>query len=688
MTLHARQTLEYLSSNRRKDIIDSLKPMTSQLTFRLLGKPQVELDGAPVTGFISAKAQALLYYLVVTGHPHTRAALAGLLWGDMADAQAGKNLRNALSNLRSLVGPYLLIARDQVALNPDAPHWTDVKAFVSALGDKIWEKDLATLHRAVELYQGDFLEGFYVGEALAMEEWILGRRSLMTGLVIQALQALVLGHLEREEYAAGIEYANRLLAIEPWREETHRQLMLLLAKSRQRSAALAQYETCRKVLKAELDAEPMPETTALYQRIKSAAAPLPHNLPPQLTPMVGRQSELAEISRFFANPNEQLLTLVGPGGIGKTYLALQAASRCIDSEISFDLRFSDGVFFVPLAGIGAGGAEGGEPSLVSAMADAFKISFQGPVHPQAQLLSYLRDKDILLILDNFDHLIGAARQLGDILRLAPKVKLLVTSRVRLNLQDEWLLELKGLDCPSRADIPAQAALAYSAVALFVQQARRVQAGFVLSDAETPDVIRICQLMEGVPLGIELAASWVRVLSCKEIAAEIEKSIDFLTSALQDVSERHRSLRAVFDHSWNLLSSTEQQVFRRLAVFRGGFQREAAAQVVGVSLPLLAGLVDKSLLRRNATGRYEVHDLLRQYAEEILQTDAAECEQVNNAHCCYYAALISAHREQLKGEEMAAALAVLDAERENVRAAWNWAVSHRMVEQVNLFMECL
>ncbi len=347
------------------------------------------------------------------------------------------------------------------------------------------------------------------------------------------------------------------------------------------------------------------------------------------------------------------------------------------------MRFSDGVFFVPLAAVSPLGAD--QPSLIAAMAEVLKFSFQGPVHPQAQMLNYLREKDMLLILDNFDRLIGEARQLVDILRLAPRVKLLVTSRVRLNLQEEWLLEVKGLDYPPTLDTPVDVASACSAVSLFVQQARRVQAGFELTPAETPDVIRICQLVEGAPLGIELAASWLRLLSCREIVTEIQKSLDFLTTSLQDMPERHRSLRAVFDYSWNLLSEEEQLIFRRLSVFRGGFKREAAAKILGVSLPLLAGLVDKSLLWRDATGRYEIHDVLRQYAEEKLQTDPPEADQVCDAHCRYYAELMYEHREALKGGDMNVALTALNAERENVRAAWNWAVSRRKAVEMNLFM---
>jgi predicted ATPase len=310
------------------------------------------------------------------------------------------------------------------------------------------------------------------------------------------------------------------------------------------------------------------------------------------------------------------------------------------------------------------------------------------VHPQAKLLNYLRDKELLLLLDNFEHLTNQARQLADILRLAPKVKALVTSRIRLNLQQERLIEVKGLDVPTSPEAVADPANEYSAIKLFVQQAQRIKSGFGLSEAERGAVIRICQLVEGAPLGIELAASWLRVLSCAEIVIEIEKGLDFLTTNWQNVPERHRSLRAVFDYSWNLLAPGERASFAKLVVFQSGFQREAAAQVADASLTLLADMVDKSLLRRAATGRYELHDLLRHYAEEKLRADEALYAQVRNAHCRYYAELMSQHRAELQGDDVSAPLPELDAERENVRAAWNWAVSQRRVEELNILMDCL
>ncbi len=659
--------------------------MSKTLTLRLLGTPEVKLDDKPVTGFISSKAQALLFYLAVTDGAHAREALAALLWGDMPTRQASKNLRNVLSNLRALVGEHLVISRERVAFAQDAPYWLDVELFLKALGDDASKQDPQNLHRAVELVQGDFLDGFYAGDTLGFEEWVLGKRSLLNTLMVQALHTLVVKHLERQEYAAGIEYANRLLAIEPWREETHRHLMLLYARSRQRSAALAQYEICKRVLRQELDAAPLPETTALYERIASTAAPPPHNLPPQLTPLVGRAQELAQIAAYLNNPAAQLITLVGAGGMGKTRLALHVAERSIDPEMNLDAPFADGVFLIPLSDAAA--SEDARGALFQTIADTLGVELKSKLPAQAQLLNYLRDKSALLILDNFEQFVSEARALSDILRYAPRVRVIATTRVRLNLKHEYLLEIGGLEYPVLRGLPLDAMLDYSGISLFVQCAQRARSNFELTEENALDVARICGLVEGAPLGIELAASWLRMLSPQEIASEIEASLDFLVTAAQDAPERHRSVRAVFEYSWNLLSPREQEIFRSLAVFRGGFDRDAAAQVVGASLPVLAGLVDKSLLRRSAAGRYAIHELLHLYANEKLSQDK-ENERVHDAHCRYFAELLTRHQAQLQSEDVGSALTALGAERENVRAAWSWAVSHRRVREMNLFMECL
>ncbi|MGH8631367.1 MAG: ATP-binding protein, partial [Burkholderiales bacterium] len=352
------------------------------------------------------------------------------------------------------------------------------------------------------------------------------------------------------------------------------------------------------------------------------------NLPTPPTPLIGRERELAEMARLLGDPQCRLLTLAGPGGIGKTRLAIEAADHQREA-------FADGAHFVSLAPIRS--AE----FIVPAIADAIGFAFYGAEDPKAQLLNYLSGKAPLLVLDNLEHLLEGVALLAEILERGPAVKLLATSRERLNLHGEWVLDIQGLPFPDEAG--SAEVEGYSAVALFVQTARRAHVDFVLAAEERPAVARICRLVEGMPLGIELAAAWVRTLSCREIAQEIERNLadprqgmDFLAASMRDVPERHRSIRAAFDHSWNLLSAEEQQVMRQLSVFRGGFRREAAEQVAGATLPLLSALVDKSLLRRTEAGRFDLHELVRQYAAAQLQADPQDefvtCERFSH----YYA----------------------------------------------------
>lgn len=715
--------------------------MMPELQFSVLGKLQINLDGQPVTGFVSSKVQALLCYLAITGMPQDRGTLATLLWGDMPDTEARTNLRLALSNLRKLVGAYLDISRETVLFNRNSPYWLDVERFQIALTqfqsvqNSSAGASLDLLRQAVELYRGDFLEGFAVRDALAFEEWLLAQRERLRQMTLQALHTLAMQHTARGEYAAGIDYTTRLLTIEPWQEEGHRQLMLLLTKSGQRSAALAQYETCRRILEEELGVEPTPETTALYERLKAAGTPRPHNLPPQPTPFVGRERELAQISWCLEQSHYRLVTLVGPGGAGKTRLALQVVAEQLSG-------FREGGFYVSLAAVTS------SELMVTTIAAALNFPLSGPTDPRQQLLDYLQPKELLLLLDNFEQLLTPGQKNGSsvdfvaaLLRTAPQLKLLITSRERLNLQEEWVIEVEGLAYPSKgaeewrsrgaekeetgkrgdeeAKLPdgrekllpphyqslnptGRTSLAaapspnlptslspylhhYSALALFVQQAHRVKTDFAVTETNQGDVIRLCQLVDGMPLGLELAATWLPVMSCQEIVTEIEHDLDFLATSLRNIPERHRSMRAVFESSWHLLSEKEQEVFRRLAVFRGGFQREAAIEVAGATLSLLLALLNKSLLRRDAAGRYDMHELVRQYAVEKLAQTPAEKAETEAKHAAYYAYVMQQQDEQLRSSHQLESVHEIERELENIQAAWQWAISRTRLDLIGQFI---
>ena len=393
-------------------------------------------------------------------------------------------------------------------------------------------------------------------------------------------------------------------------------------------------------------------------------------IPLSSDPLIGRDFELAQITRLLQEPQCRLLTLTGAGGIGKTRLGWESAFRQQD-------MFESGAVFVNLAPLT------GLAQMVTAIADALGFVLYNASDRGEQLISHLREKEVLLFLDNFEHLLNDAdcvAFVSDLLNGALSVKLLVTSREPLQLQAEWVFEVRGLPVPSVKE--ANPLEASSAGRLFVQRARQALAGFELKDEDLPAVRQICQLVDGMPLAIGLAAGWIRTLTCTEIAHEIQANINFLTSSARDVAERHRSIRATFDYSWKLLSAEEQLVLQRLSVFKGGFTREAAEQAAGASLVVLSALVSKSLLQRTNTGRYGLHELVRQYSGEHLMRNEAEYLAAQDRHGEYYTTLLKRRGIGFKGIEQPAIGAELAAEIANLRQAWHWTSERGQAFQVS------
>lgn len=651
--------------------------MPGELEIRFLGGLQILQNGHPLTSFVSNKVPALLAYLAANPRPHPRETLAALLWGELSEPDAKNNLRQALSNLRKTVSPYLHITRDTVAFDASRPHILDVIEFTRGLQSSA---PLATLQTALSLYHGDFLQGFVVREAPMFEEWLYAERVRYREMALQGLQTLGRLHATRGDYPQAIHAATRLLALDPWREETHRQLMLLHARHGQRTAALAQYETCRKVLATELGVEPSADTNALYARLRAAGETIPHNLPPQPGEFFGRGEELAKLETQLLNPTCRLLTLLGPGGIGKTRLALQSAAHVLQRGL-----FLDGVYFVSLEGVD-------DPALLAAaIAEACQLSAPGHPSPQTQVATYLRDREVLLILDNFEQLLAFATGsptaataetgwISTLLQTAPWLKILVTSHVRLNLQWEWVMNVDGLDYPSETR-PHAPDTETSAVQLLLARAQAARQDFALSPAVAPALSRISQLLEGTPLALELAAAHLRHFTPDEVAQEIAQNLDFLTAHYQDLPARQRSLRAAFAYSWRLLSPQEQRVFAALAYFRGGFTSEAAHQVAEAGRRTLAALEDKSLLRREATGRYHLHALLRQYALEKANEQPFTRQQ---AFVHYFGAFLQARATGLLGPAQRQILTEIRQEMDNLRAAWQGALAEPST--LRLFVE--
>lgn len=395
-------------------------------------------------------------------------------------------------------------------------------------------------------------------------------------------------------------------------------------------------------------------------------------LPAQATAFIGRGDDLGELKDLLADPDCRLLTLVGPGGSGKTRLAIEAARESSDG-------FADGVHFVGLDSVGS------TDLVVPAIADAVAFSLRGQDDPRAQLLRHLNGKSLLLILDNFEHLLAAAGLLGDMLSQAAGLKVLVTSREILNLREEWVRTIGGMSFPINGDV--RNLDDYDAVRLFVEHAHRVKQGFSLEDERT-HVVRICQLVEGLPLAIELAASWLKLMSCGDIVSEVQRSLDFLETSLRNVPTRHRSIRAVFDQSWRLLTDEEREVFKRLSAFQASFDRKAAAEVTGASLQLLSALVDKSLLKSLPDGRYKIHELLRQYAAEKLAESFENASQVRDRCCAYYMGFLESQLARAARGQQLQMAAEVEAELENIRACWTWAVDQGNAEQLRKVVPAL
>ncbi|MBI5302036.1 MAG: tetratricopeptide repeat protein [Chloroflexi bacterium] len=663
------------------------------LALSLLGAFQAMLDGEPITSFESHKVRALLAYLAVENdRPHARETLAGLLWPDFPNREALRNLRLALSNLRQAIGdhraipPFLLITRDTIQFNAasdytlDAMTWLLQTTVQSPILHSV-QDSVSNLQSLVSTYRGKFLDGFSCDSA-PVEEWLLLKREQIGQQVLRTLRDLTAHSEERGEYELAQNYARQQLELEPWDEHAHGQLMRALAYSGLRSAALAQYETCRRLLKQELGVEPSRETVALYESIRDGTLKTraPTNVPLPLTSFVGRQNEMVEVKRLLTTT--RLLTLTGAGGCGKTRLALQVAT-----ELAMEERFQHGVWWVDLAALS-------DPALVTqSVAMVFNLSESPGMSLRVVLTNYLRAKELLLVADNCEHLLDACAQLiGTLLSACPKLQIVATSREPLNISGETVWRVPSLALPDPARIPPLAQLRqYDAIQLFVERALVVTANWRLAENAAP-VAQVCARLDGIPLAIELATARLKVLSAEQIATRLDDRFTLLTGGSRTALPRHQTLRATMDWSYDLLSDAERSLLRRLSVFAGGFSLEAIEAVVSgqwsvdsnlttdhhplsTVLDLLTALLDKSLIvveqRDNAT-RYRLLETMRQYAREKL-AEANESEIYARRHCDWFLRFAEQAEPHVLASEQLEWCERLERDMENLRAALTWSL---------------
>ncbi len=677
------------------------------LRLYLFGRFRLESDQGPIL-LSTRKIEALLAYLVLHPGPHSREKLAALLWGDFTDAQARASLRNALAVLRKQLGDNLLLSdRDTTQLNPSSPLWVDALEFrTQATASMTGSLANPALVR-VELYQADLLTDFY-------EDWVLAEREYYHRLYLDTLLHLIQQMRSTSEYKQAISLAERLLASDPTHEPTHQNLMACYLALGNRHAALRQYEMCRRILHDELDVEPQLDTTALYERIKRTPASQPSpaasltNLPSPLTSFIGREREIAEVKRLLSPPVgrgvgaspersrrgegaiTRLLTLTGPGGGGKTRLAIEAAHHLVDA-------FEDGVWWADLGAVA-------DPAFVSqAVAKVLGLREGVSQSLSEMLINHLRPKRLLLVLDNCEHLVVACAQLVEtLLRACPRLQVLATSREALGLIGEHVWPVPPLSLPNPYQpLSLDKVRQGEAARLFVDRTVAISSDFELTEQNISAVAQVCQRLEGIPLAIELAAVWVRVLTVEQIASRLADRFTLLTLGSRTALPRHQTLRAALDWSYDLLTEAEQSLFRQLSVFVGGFTLEAVETVIrdwtrsveirdstnpqslrfASNLELLTQLVNKSFVlvdHQAEEARYRLLEPIRQYGEDKLWLLGEEAA-LRRRHLHWCRQLAEQTEPELLGPNQTMWLDRLEREYANLSAALRWSAEGEPVD---------
>jgi predicted ATPase/Tfp pilus assembly protein PilF len=592
--------------------------------------------------FSRPKPLLLLAYLSLEGSK-ARRYLADLFFMDTADPL--NSLSRALSYLRTEANVTVQADEQKV--------WTtlscDAAEFINHADQKRFDK-------ALELYQGPFLESLDLPLGSELEEWVYGTREYLAGRFRNVLLQLAEQEASKGNLSQATKHAERAYTLTGAPELEPDDIQRLYRVLQAGKSTLAS--------KLKQEAEDFDiDLSGTDLTLPEVRETIRHNLPIRATSFVGRDLELVEIARQLANPDIRLLTLHGTGGIGKSRLAVQAAYDQLQQARGYNPLFTDGIFFVPLDALASADL------IPATIAEALGLELQGQDDTLSQVIRFIGRKHLLLILDNYEHLMAGATLPSKLLSSCANLKLLVTSRERLNVEEEWVMTLEGLPVPGQEVRTFEEAQRFDALGLFVQRAKRARLDFTLSQDDLPHALKICQLVEGSPLGLELAAVWVKMMPLAEIAKEIESNLSFLTTTSRNVPHRHQSIKAAFEHSWKLLTEKEQEVLRKLSVFVGGFRREAAAEVAGATLPILASLVDKSLLRVSENGRYDRHVLLYGYVKEKAVKYSEDYELSQSKHLNYYFRIVS----ELRSKRDKTSFGIVDEELQNIQAATHWAV---------------
>lgn len=648
-----------------------------ELRLYLFGSPRLEREGG-IIRLGRRKSLALLAYLAVTGQPHDRAALTTLFWPENDRVPARAALRQCLAEIKSRLGPTLLyLDGDMVSLAADAPLWVDVVAFRDHLSAGQESSEPTPLIAAADLYQADFMADFALPDSPEFDRWQLLQAALLKQEALQALAQAAQRLSAQGRVGEAIAYAYRRASLDPLNETAQAELMGLYLHDGQVAAATQHDEWFAGQLEKELGRPPSLNRASLLGDRQGEAETRPGRpgkpapLPRALTPFVGRERELTEVVARLRQPDCALLSLIGPGGVGKTALALAAARQLV-------AEFAGHVYFVSLNRVQ------NRVGLLAALADALAIPYEMGVDLETAVIAELQNQNSLLVLDNFERLVAEAGLLVNLLLAAPRLKLLVTSRVRLKIREEWPYPLRGLTYPETTDDPEAAS--YEGVAFLAQAIRRHAADHLLTEADWPQLVQICQAVEGLPLGLELAAGWVGRLSLPQIVETITRQPGQLTAVWNNTPEGHYSLDMVCAQTWQLMEPVERQAAQWLTLFADGFTREGAA-ALGVTDTLLTALLDKSLVHWRGEeahdGRFHMHKVIHRHVQRRMEAEATAVGPICRRYTHYYATFLQARDAWLQDSRQQAALADIQAELTNIRAAWSMAATERELEATRL-----
>lgn len=652
---------------------------TIQYKLHLFGSYQLFDRENSLLKFRSNSERALLAYLAVESERyHSREYLSSLIWPELDEQSARNNFRVTLSRLRNLIktsdgaSPVISSTNQSVRLIPNKI-WVDVAEFSELIQES---EDHAHLHgrecpgcterfeNASRIFTGEFLQGFSLPDNLPFLEWMVVQRERFHRQAINIFNQLARYHLNTGNLEKAHGYAQRQLKLEPWSEEAHRQLMKYFAITGQKNAALSQYESYKRILDQELSVSPSTETQELYERIKRARKRERPVLPPASSIFVGRQKEQGDILRMLARSDCKLLTIAGMGGVGKTRLATQIAKK-------LEYAFLDGVIFVPLANLKK------TEQIPYAIADALGFSFGGKNDPFDQLVKFLESKELLIVLDNFEHLLEGTYYLKRILHTCPDIKMLVTSRERLGLRQECLMALGGLPVEVGPGFQNEESPAVDLLMVCIQ---KVEPAFIPKGQDKNRMVDLCRQVEGMPLAIELIAPMTRILSMDELIAEIGEI------------EQSR-LEPVFERSWVLLSPKERESLMSLSYFNDPFNRDSAYQVANVDLSMVQSFVNKSLIQRvvpdenyetstQSQAFFDFHPLLKQFINQKLKTDPKYSQLVQEDHASYFLDYLDVIYEYLYKPDESIGMQKVHSQYHDITNAIFWGCRHGRFNQVS------